>query len=256
MDTLSQALTPTHLQAATIAFIAFFGGGLVKGATGFGLPLISVSVLSTFLPIDLALALNVIPPVVLNFWQIGGVQAARSVLTRFWPVLLGIPIGTLIGASILATVDQTRLIGGVGVVILLYCVIEFSGVRLHVSPRTEKPVGTAAGGIAGLTGVLSTINGPPLAMYLLAVRADPWLFRSTLGVIFTIGALLNSMTFATLGFLTWERALMAMACVIPAALGMAAGRRLTATISPERFRLAVLILLVIVGANLLRRAVS
>ncbi len=210
--------------------------------------------LSTFLPVDLALALNVIPPVVLNFWQIGGVRQARDVLWRFWPVLLAMPVGTLIGATILASVDQTVLIGGVGLVILVYCGIEFSGLRLYVPTHREKPVGALAGGIAGLTGALSTINGPPLAMYLLAVRAEPWLFRAALGVIFTIGSILNSTAFAAVGFLTWERALMAGACVIPAALGMWAGRRLTHRIGAEGFRLVVLVLLLAVGANLLRRS--
>ena len=57
------------IQIILMIFAAFFVGGLCKGAIGFGLPIVVISLLSMFVPVSFGIALNVIPPFILNIWQ-------------------------------------------------------------------------------------------------------------------------------------------------------------------------------------------
>ena len=229
---------------------AFVLGGLVKGLAGFGLPLIVISLTSTFMPIEAALAINVIPPFVLNLWQTGGTRGAAATWKRYSPVLIGLPIGIAIGAVFAAGLDANWLVGAVGAVTLVFCLSEFAGWGAQVSPA-----GLATGFMSGFLGSLTTVTGPPLVMYLLAAKASPEIFKSALGLFFLVVGFMLTLAFASIGFLSPPLALIGALMAVPAAAGMWLGRHLSKHVNESLFRMAVLMLLTILGLNLLRRAV-
>ena len=57
------------IQIYLITAAIFFLGGAVKGTVGFGLPLVSITLLTPFYGLVDAIGLMVIPAVVTNFWQ-------------------------------------------------------------------------------------------------------------------------------------------------------------------------------------------
>jgi uncharacterized membrane protein YfcA len=237
-----------------LAACAFVLGGIVKGLSGFGLPLFVISITSTFLPIDVALAINVIPPFLLNFWQMGGKAGVAGTVRRYSPVLVGLPVGILVGAGFAAALDADWLVGAVGAVTLLFCISQFTGWRLHLAEAQVSGAGLLTGLASGFLGSLTTITGPPLVMYLLAARAEPEAFRAALGLFFLVAGSLLAIAFASIGFLSPTLALVGGFMVIPAAAGMWLGQRLARRIDPGMFRTAVLVLLTVLALNLLRRA--
>jgi uncharacterized membrane protein YfcA len=62
------------------------------------------------------------------------------------------------------------------------------------------------------------------------------------------------MAFASMGFLTPTLAIVGAAMTLPAAAGMWLGRHLAGRVDAQVFRTIVLILLAVLGANLVRRA--
>jgi uncharacterized membrane protein YfcA len=238
-----------------LAAIAFVLGGVVKGLAGFGLPLIVISLTSIFMPIEAALAINVIPPFLLNLWQTGGTQGAVATWRSYSPLLIGLPIGIAIGAFFAAALDANWLIGAVGAVTLAYCVSEFAGWRLQLSPAQVSPAGLATGFVSGFLGSLTTVTGPPVVIYLLAAKATPETFKSALGLFFLAAGIMLALAFASIGFLTPKLALIGALMAIPAATGMWLGRQLSRYVDAGLFRRIVLVLLAILGSNLLRRAV-
>lgn len=234
---------------------AFVLGGLVKGLAGFGLPLIVISLTSTFMPIEAALAINVIPPFVLNLWQMGGMQGAAATWKRYSLVLIGLPIGIGVGAVFAASLDANWLVGAVGAVTLAFCFSESAGWRLHLSPAQVSPAGLATGFMSGFLGSLTTVTGPPLVMYLLAVKASPGTFKAALGLFFLVVGFMLTLAFASIGFLSPPLALIGALMAVPAAAGMWLGQHLSKRVNESMFRMTVLILLTILGLNLLRRAV-
>ena len=51
-------------------------GGLVKGATGMGLPLVALPILAAFLGVQHAVALMCFPGIITNIWQVWRFRAA------------------------------------------------------------------------------------------------------------------------------------------------------------------------------------
>lgn len=238
-----------------LAASAFVLGGVVKGLAGFGLPLIVISLTSTFMPIEAALAINVIPPFLLNLWQTGGVDSARATWHRYSPVLIGLPVGIAIGAASAASLDANWLVGAVGAVTVAFCVSQFAGWRLHLAPARIRPAGLATGLLSGFLGSLTTVTGPPLVMYLLAAKAPPDVFKAALGLFFLAAGIMLALAFASIGFLSPSLALVGALMTLPAAAGMWLGRHLSHRVDSRVFRTIVLVLLAILGLNLLRRAI-
>ena len=233
---------------------AFLLGGVLKGLAGFGLPLIAISLTSAFMPIEAALAINVIPPFLLNVWQVGGVKGAAETWRRYSPVLIGLPVGIAIGAASAAALDTNLLVGAVGAVTVTFCVSQFAGWRLHVSPAHVSPAGFATGVMSGFLGSLTTVTGPPMVMYLLAAKAAPDVFKSALGLFFLAAGIMLTLAFFSIGFLSLPLALVGTLMTLPAAAGMWLGRHLSQRVNAEVFRGIVLVLLAVLGLNLLRRA--
>lgn len=248
----AEPLTPIQVG---LALFAFFMGGLGKGVAGFGMPMISISIMTLALPAELALPLNAVPPVVLNFWQAGPPKLVLENLRWLWPVIVGLAVGTVLGVLLLARLDPAILLGLIGAAILAFTALSLAKVMPKLAPRLTKPVGLGVGTVAGITGALTTLQGAPLVVYLVSLGLGHRAFVSALGLLFLVGAAILVTAFGAVGFLNAATAPWAIAGVLPAGLGMWVGRKLAGRLDPETFRTIVLIGLAVLALNLLRRAI-
>ena len=104
-------------------------------------------------------------------------------------------------------------------------------------------------------GGISTINGPPLIIYITSLRLDKEAFVAALGTFFLLSGIFFTVSFVERGVLNATTAPWSLACVPPVLAGMWLGGRLGRRIEQERFRRIVLIVLFVLGLNLLRRAI-
>ena len=100
LDNFAQVLALTWLQLLLIP-CAFIVGGLCKGALGFGLPFVTISIVPLFAPLEVALAVNAVVLPVANFLQFTRDGLIRSTLDRHKTVVIGILIGAPVGAYLL-----------------------------------------------------------------------------------------------------------------------------------------------------------
>lgn len=84
-----------------------------------------------------AAAILVVPSLVTNVWQalIGG--SFWELVWRLWPVLVGICVGTFIGAVLLPHDDTGRATVWLGVVLALYATLGLVKVNFIVPRRAE-----------------------------------------------------------------------------------------------------------------------
>ncbi|MEM6354473.1 MAG: TSUP family transporter, partial [Pseudomonadota bacterium] len=104
-----------HLLLIAVIFLA---GGMVKGALGFGLPLVTIAVLPFFLAVEAALAVNSIVLVAVNalqFWQAGAWAAATRLAG---PMLVGVALATPLGTAFATQLPRSVLVGLLGVFIM------------------------------------------------------------------------------------------------------------------------------------------
>ena len=165
-------------------------------------------------------------------------------------------IATVIGTQILAKIDPKLGLLALGCIVTTFCVLQMLPLRLRISKGLEVYVGPIVGVVAGLLGGVSTLFGPPITMYLIALRVTNEEFIAAIAQLFFVAGVILYFSLAVSGVLTLE--LTAASCVVtlPALVGLALGRRLRSHIQNEAtFQRILVILLLIVGLNLIRRSI-
>ena len=242
----------TFVAAAAIALVA----GFVKGAVGFALPMIMISGLGSILPADLALAALILPTLVSNMFQAArdGVAAAVTSARRFWRFIVIVLVFILLSAQAVRVMPQSLMFLILGTVVTVFCALQLAGWRLSIPPGMRARVELAVGALAGVMGGVSGVWGPPTVMYLAAIEVPKREHIRVQGVVYGLGAVALTLAHLRSGVLNAETAPLSAAMLVPAAIGMAVGLRLQDGLDPVRFRRATLIVLVVAGLNLIRRA--
>ena len=82
-------------------FIAFALGGILKGATGAGAPIVTIPVMAAFYDVRIAVIIMVIPNLLTNIGQL--YQFRKTILPRFFTIsfALGGGIGAFLGTILL-----------------------------------------------------------------------------------------------------------------------------------------------------------
>jgi uncharacterized protein len=231
--------------------------GFVKGAVGFAMPLIMIATFSSFMPPDLALAALILSSLVTNVHQSfrSGVRAAWESARRYWRLLAMTVLGMVISAPFVVVFPERLMLALLGVPIMVFALLQLTAWQPSLPPGARNPAQFATGLIGGLYGGISGIWGPPAILYLLAERTPKAETVRVLGVIFLLGAATLLLAHLQTGVMN-ARSLPFSAALVPAALiGMWLGFRLQDRLDAARFRFWTLIVLMLVAANLIRRAV-
>lgn len=228
--------------------------GSAKGLAGMGLPLVATPVLAgVFGPRD-AVVIIAFPILVANtMLLITGWKRIRGVIGEIVPILVAGAIGTIIGVSLLAQLDQRVFAIVISALVALFLL---RGERiLGTDPdarrvRVAGPViGLIGGGLQGSTSIASPIVGGYFHTRRLA-SAD---FVVVLAALFQLNSIVQIGGFLAYDLLTPELLALGIAGVVPALLGLVAGIELRGRISAERFRQVIVAMLVLSVANLLWR---
>ena len=245
-----------ELSPAAFLFAAavLFAGGMVKGILGIALPLVGIPLLTFIMPVQSAIAVMAAPVLMSNLQQLHQATGRRAILKRLWPLLVALVTGIVVGVHLLAGSDPEIILLLLAVAIVVFVAINFFAPRLVMPPRLEKPLGLLAGGVGGLFGGMTSIYGPPIILYVLSMRPSRETFIAYMAVILITGTIPLYSALAVYGILGWEEGLFSLLLVLPVLLGMALGRRLRGLIPEESFRLVIMLMLLVISANLVRKA--
>ncbi len=244
---------PIELELILIAVAAFIVAGTIKGIIGLGLPLTSVAIISSFLPLTTALAIVVIPVLVLNMWQAAQGLDFRIVFRRLFLLNLFACIGIALGAYLLVVIDIRILTVLLGIAIGGYVLIDMFHFRLDIAREREAPwavgLGFAGGVLCGATGSLAA----PVILFLHGIKLERDAFVQAIGMVFFITSFMWAAALIQNGIMTWETSKLSAAAILPAAAGMIFGTWVRSKIPPERFRKLVMGFLFLLALNLIRK---
>lgn len=231
--------------------------GVVKGMVGFAMPLILVSGMSTFIDPKLALGALILPTVATNLRQTlrQGLPQALDAIREFWRYLLIVCVMIFITAQGVAAIPSRVFFGVLGVPVLGLSLMQLAGLRLSIPAERRVVSQWLFGGVSGIFGGIAGTWGPLTVLYLLAIEVPKQRQMVVQGVIYGIGSLVLFAAHLQSGLLNTQTAPFSALLVIPALLGMQIGFRLQDRMDQDRFRQITLILLVVAGLNLIRRAV-
>ncbi len=239
----------------TAAFGVALVAGTVKGLVGFAMPMILISGLSLFLPPEIALAGLIFPTLASNGIQAlrQGLGAAVESMKRFRVFLLVGLVFLLASAQMVRVLPQEIMLVIIGVPVTLFALTQLMGKQLTLSRPTRRTE-ALVGGFAGFIGGMSGIWGPPTVAYLTALGTEKSEQIRVQGVIYGMGAVALFFGHVASGVMRTETAPLSVALVLPAVLGMWVGGRLHDRIDQVAFRRMTLVVLLVAGLNLLRRA--
>lgn len=243
------------LELSTILAVGlvFFLGGVVKGGIGFGLPLLTMSILPILIPLELAVVINGVMLPIANTGQFLRERLIGLTTRTVWPIVAGLVVGIPIGTALVTQINETQFNIGLGVFVIAFVVLTVAAPRYQLEQRWQLPVGLLTGVVAGVVGAMTSANGLFFVMFLVAIGAGRGLFLSSLGLLFVTTGVMIALSYAVAGILTLERLALALLFAIPAFGGMVLGNYLASRLSVERFRQIVLGALLLLGLNLIRR---
>ncbi len=235
--------------------LAFFLGGLVKGVVGLGLPLVSVPLLSSVVSVPRAIALLSVSVVTTNGWQMVRGGYFTAALRRFWPVLAALWLGITLGAELLVAGDPGLVEALLGIVVTVSALLGHFQPLVTLPARHQAWLGPAAGLLGGLMGGVSSFFGPPIVVYLVALRLPKDEFVASISLVYFAGTIPLYTALALHGVLRLTELLLASLAAGPVFAGLAAGQWLRGRIDERLFRRALLAVLLLIGLNLVRRGI-
>jgi len=257
MDALSTTFTSGLLGDPLIValiFATFLMAGIVKGIIGLGLPIVVLAMLAATLGLKEAMALLVVPGVVMNIWQALAGPAFFELLRRFWSLWLVSIAAIGLGTTALAFLDPRATTIALGIVLSLYAGLKLSRFRMPTPGRAEPWLSPIIGALAGfLFGATGTYMVPGV-LYIEAVGLKRDAFVQALGMtFFIITASLGVGLFAN-KLLSADLMLTSTLAIVPAVVGMMIGGRIRRHVPEESFRRLLFIWLAITGVIISARA--
>jgi uncharacterized protein len=242
-----------HAVRLLSASIVVCAASMVKGAIGFGFPLLAIPLLSAILGPKVAIPVVAIPTLLSNFLVIrrGG---AGQTAGAMWTLLAGIAVGTLAGALLLGAVNTRLAAGFVGVVALLYVVATAQGLTVRVPANSIRRTGPAFGLVAGLMGGATGISSPLLASYLHMLRLEKREFVFWITMTFFVVNLVQVAAYSRLGLYRGPVLTTALLACVPMVIGTLGGLALQDRLEPKRFERIVLAVVFIASVNLIARS--
>jgi hypothetical protein len=223
------------LSALLVLAVTSFVAATVNGALGYGYSSISVPIA---LLVTVGRVLNpalVIVEVAINLYALyWNRRTAGRVIRRVIPLAIGLVPGVIAGALLLGRVAPSAMKLVVFSVLLPLILIQASGKRwpLRHEQRAAVPLGAGVGVIYGLT----TISGPPLALFWNNQGFAKEDFKVALAIVRSIESVCALLAYAYLGLLTRDSTAI-LPWIVPGVLiGFPLGHVLISRIGVETFR--------------------
>lgn len=234
-----------------LALLGIAIGGVLKGATGMGGPIIAVPMLAVVFDVQTAVAIYAVPNFVTNLWQAWAYRAAR-LPGSFGLVFAGAGLaGAGLGTLMLVGLPPNALLIMIGVVVLGYVTLRVlhPGWSLdhRLARRIAVPAGISAGVLQGAVG----LSAPLSVTFLNAMRLERGAFIATISGFFVAMSLSQLPMLTAFGLMTGERVLYGFGALAIILLCMPVGAALAKRISRETFDRVVLAILAVIALRLL-----
>jgi uncharacterized membrane protein YfcA len=228
-----------------------FTAGVIRGFSGFGFAMVAVTGMSLVLP-----PVQVVPAVLI-LDVLASLQLIPSIRRQIdWPslrrLLAGALLATPAGVYVLATLPPAPMRVCISLAVLAAAVLLMRGWGWKRMPGAGFTA--AVGAASGLLNGAAAIGGPPVILFYLSSPAGVAVSRASMIAFFLGLDILSLATAATQGLATATTFRLMLVAAIPLVLGIAAGSRLFARFGQAAFRRGVLILLMMLAAAGLLRA--
>lgn len=222
-------------------------GGLIKGVLGVGLPLVAVPLLSLLLPTPVSMGLLVLPVLGSNLIQAVQGGRLRFALRRFGPLILAQWVATLLAVYFSQSWSSRVIHGFMATTVLLAVLSMWMQPRGEIAARHEVWLAPLIGAMSGALGGVSSLSGPMIITYLMALRLQREEFVGSISIIYLLGSLPMYSAMLWWGRFGWTEVGWSALAMLPVHAGLSAGQYLRSRLSEQVFRRLMLAFLTLLA---------
>jgi uncharacterized membrane protein YfcA len=233
------AIESTHILVAVALLFAAF----VKGASGMGFPLIATPAVALFIDLRIAIAILLMPNIVMDLAQVLRDGFPAAVLRRFRWFAASTVVGVFVGTAVLVNLPVWVVNIFLGAMVLVFVASNWLHLEFSIAPKWERKLATNAA-------------GPALAIYLYSLKLEKRQFVKSMSTIFIVTKL--SQVVAVSGWNLFDASTVRMSIQVTlfSLAGFVIGLKVQDRINQETFKLALLVLLSVIGVTLVGRALT
>lgn len=239
-----------------LTVLIYLAAGTIKGTVGIGFPTACLGMTTQYLEPHTAVALVIFPTFLSNAWQIYRIGGFWGTVRRYRVFLaLLLSLNLAISTWVTAGVPVDVLMAILGVAVVSFSLFSLAWSPPRIAARHDRIGQVVAGTVSGVLGGLTSVWAAPMMAYLMARRVDRDEFVRAVGTMIFLGMIPLIIGFWQAGMLTGPKSAISMSLTVPVILGFTLGEILRRKLDGDRFRKAVLWVFLLMGLNLIRRAV-
>ena len=223
--------------------VAFSLGGILKGATGAGAPIITIPVIAAFYDVRIAVIIMVIPNLLTNIGQL--YQFRKTILPKFFTLsfAIGGGIGAFLGTILLANLSIKILTLSVAFIVIVYILLKLIVPSWKLTYEKAKKLVFLMGGFGGILQGTAGLSAPISITFLNSMKLERNQFIPTISVYFGIMSIFQMPTLYYYNFLNLEIILVSCISTLVLLSFMPIGSWIAKSVSKESFDKITLILL-------------
>lgn len=239
-------------QSVFIMLVALAAGAVVKGATGMGLPLVALPVLTAVFGLQHAVGLMTIPLIVTNAWQVWRFrEEARAAQLGFMPwFLVGGVVGIAIGTWALTTLPERILVLALGTILLTYVVLRLAAPHWSLSLQLAKRLGPLAGIGGGTLQGATGISAPIGVTFIHSMNLERTAHVFAVSAMFLTFSVVQLPSLWIAGVMRPEWLLQGLLALVPILVFMPLGQWASGKLSRKAFDRIILIFLGLIGLKM------
>ena len=223
--------------------VAFSLGGILKGATGAGAPIITIPVIAAFYDVRIAVIIMVIPNLLTNIGQL--YQFRKTILPKFFTLsfAIGGGIGAFLGTILLANLSIKILTLSVALIVIVYILLKLIVPSWKLTYEKAKKLVFLMVGFGGILQGTAGLSAPISITFLNSMKLERNQFIPTISVYFGVMSIFQMPTLYYYNFLNLEIILVSCISTLVLLSFMPIGSWIAKSVSKESFDKITLILL-------------
>ena len=223
--------------------VAFSLGGILKGATGAGAPIITIPVIAAFYDVRIAVIIMVIPNLLTNIGQL--YQFRKTILPKLFTLsfAIGGGIGAFLGTILLVNLSIKILTLSVAFIVIVYILLKLLVPSWKLTYEKAKKLVFLMGSLGGILQGTAGLSAPISITFLNSMKLERNQFIPTISVYFGVMSIFQMPTLYYYNFLNLEIILVSCISTLVLLSFMPIGSWIAKSVSKESFDKITLILL-------------
>ena len=258
MEILSSINADQGLYWVMLIFLITVFAGIIKGIVGFAMPLIMITGLATFLPLEFAIIAMIIPTLLTNFQQAfrDGIKPVFIPLKRYWKYLFVTVVAILICSQLMPLLKNETLFLLMGIPIFCFTLLQIFRIKLYFFNQNQSLTEIFFGFFAGFFGGLTGTWGPPTVSFFLTQQIDRKLQLRSQGIIYLFGSIAFIVGHIHSNIFTLDAFFFSSILCIPAMFGVFIGNKFGSKLNNKTFQTVTQLLLLLASLNLITRGLG